>query len=407
MKIKTSFSENLCPHWYDDYDDSLTNDSDLKKAKGIRGIYGGGKRLSIFYAIRFGLYTFLAEKKSNKTLYGTKDELLIDLGRSDATEFMVKHKYTTSFTFDPPDAELLLKICQFYQQRIRIYRLVDKTDGCRRLLDLHPNLDARRIGSKTKKIMHLLFAADQFYFITDHDLLQKLFRCDFCGRIFISSRNVSRHRQDFCRHYLQWLIMGADPSRKCSLRRTEHVWEISEPGPIRIRPTIYTYLTNVLGLTQDELGGHAPALLQRNKFVIFDLESWSPTIRYTREKVFGLILENEQNLLSIVATSNLTGFETAKHFVIDPLQNYEKTASDTCQNFVKYLLLMANEWETYKKRQLKPYYELVMSLKMEYMEAGNARWKHCDTALMKMNAFCKQLVVLGFNSAGYDMVLLR
>ena len=196
--------------------------------------------------------------------------------------------------------------------------------------------------------------------IVDFELYCDVYQRVHCNKLWDHSGNYYRH------------------TKSC----TTTVREVFPGGIHKNPPTIFEKLEEI-GIVVLHCDRHFPY------FACYDFEAY-----FSKSKIFNnsmLTLDTCHLPLSVAVTSNIPGYESGVCFVtegsdeclVQKLVNYMETFSDVC-----YQLLVQK-------------FDYVF----EQLESNKNVRK--EKILNEFHLYCKELVVLGFNSASYDLNLIK
>ena len=196
--------------------------------------------------------------------------------------------------------------------------------------------------------------------IVDFELYCGVYQCVHCDKLWDHSGNYYRH------------------TKSC----TTTVREVF-PGGIHKNPATIFEKLDEIGIVVPRCDRHFPF------FACYDFEAY-----FLKSEMFNnsmLTLDACHLPLSVAVASNIPGYESGVCFVtegsderlVQKLVNYLETLSDVC-----YQLLVQK-------------FDYVF----EQMESSENVRK--EKILNEFHSYCKELVVLGFNSASYDLNLIK
>ena len=196
--------------------------------------------------------------------------------------------------------------------------------------------------------------------IVDFESYCSVYQCVHCDKLWTNVKHYNRH------------------TKSC----TTTVREVF-PGGIHKNPAIIFEKLEEIGIVVPRCDRHFPF------FACYDFEAY-----FSKTKIFNnsmLTLEAYHLPLSVAVASNIPGYESGVCFVtegdeerlVQKLVDYLENLSDIC-------------------------YQLLVQ-KFDYVFEQLDRSEHVrkENILNKFHCYCKELVVLGFNSASYDLNLIK
>ena len=211
-----------------------------------------------------------------------------------------------------------------------------------------------------QETMRLNVFGNHLSVIVDFELYCGVYQCVHCDKLWDHSGNYYRH------------------TKSC----TTTVREVF-PGGIHKNPATIFEKLDEIGIVVPHCDGHFPF------FACYDFEAY-----FLKSEMFNnsmLTLDACHLPLSVAVASNIPGYESGVCFVtegsderlVQKLVNYLETLSDVC-----YQLLVQK-------------FDYVF----EQMESSENVRK--EKILNEFHSYCKELIVLGFNSASYDLNLIK
>ena len=233
------------------------------------------------------------------------------------------------------------------------------------------NLIAYKLDGKVAKLvqrscelyqetMRLNVFENHLSVIVDFERYCGVYQCVHCNKLWYNSKHYNQH------------------TKSC----TTTVREVFPGGIHRNPPTIFKKLEEI-GIVVPRCDRHFPF------FACYDFEAY-----FSKTKIFNnsmLTLDACHLPLSVALASNIRGYETGVCFVtegdeerlVQKLVDYLENLSDIC-------------------------YQLLVQ-KFDYVFEQLDRSEHVrkEKILNEFHCYCKELVVLGFNSASYDLNLIK
>ena len=264
------------------------------------------------------------------------------------------HKYCVRFDIAPADfagVQLFdfLHLEDFFELNLIAYKLDGKVAKL-----------VQRSRELYQETMQLNVFENHLSVIVDFERYCGVYQCVHCNKLWYNTKHYNQH------------------TKSC----TTTVHEVF-PGSIhRNPPTIFEKLEEI-GIAVPYCDRYFPF------FACYDFEAY-----FSKTKIFNnlmLTLDACHLPLSVAVASNIPGYESGVCFVtegdeerlVQKLVNYLENLSDIC------------------------YQLLVQKFDYVFEQLESSEHVRKEKILNKFHCYCKELVVLGFNSASYDLNLIK
>ena len=226
--------------------------------------------------------------------------------------------------------------------------------------------------------MNLNLFGNHFSYIIDLKLYSKAYQCSKCGKIFTSGYRVKRHE----------------------LTCDNNVTHVFPGGAYSTPPTIFEKLEKEDIDTSDDMRFFSHR-------ATFDFECFFDEV-VASQQTLKFKVEAHHVPLSVSVASNVDGYESAKHFVTDG------DPHNMVQQMVCYLEEVSCRSEEILRDEFQPVIEQLES-KLHHVQnrpttndrAKKKRLQQLFKLRQELDEYICTLPVLGFNSARYDLNLVR